>query len=221
MTDDLIREPGANGWERVTDPSDGAVYFFNVDTGDTQWDMPPDFGGAPGDFGAPAAPPIPPPFPGGGDFEAPPFGGGGFDDDFGTSGGFDESGWGNDAGADDGPPFGGPPDDGGFAPPVPAPASGLAAGLDVHSWWDGSATRASAEAYLSGSPSGSFIVRPSSQAGCLSLSVKNGQSFSVDHLILKQYPVGWSAQIQQKWVSPAKTLPLLLQKLQPYINYVD
>jgi hypothetical protein len=40
-------------------------------------------------------------------------------------------------------------------------------------WYDANATRASADQVLGAAPKGRFIVRPSSKAGCLALSVKD------------------------------------------------
>jgi serine/threonine protein kinase/cyclophilin family peptidyl-prolyl cis-trans isomerase len=94
------------------------------------------------------------------------------------------------------------------------------AGLQQYRWYQPYATRSSTEEYLS-HPSrqvrGNFVVRPSSQAEALALSVvvENG---SVAHSIIKRTEAGFVVKLDDEVSPPFPTVLELLVSIKPHVD---
>jgi hypothetical protein len=94
------------------------------------------------------------------------------------------------------------------------------AGLQQYRWYQPHATRSSTEEFLS-HPSrqvrGNFVVRPSSQAEALALSVvvENG---SVAHSIIKRTEAGFVVKLDDEVSPPFPTVLELLVSIKPHVD---
>ncbi len=110
-------------------------------------------------------------------------------------------------------------------PPQQAPAPmnmsvSIDHGLDRYGWYQSQATRASAEEFLSDSQrkvTGNFVVRPSSMAEALALSVvvRDG---SVAHSIIRRTEAGFVVKLDDEVSPPVPTVLELLESIKPHVE---
>lgn len=93
-------------------------------------------------------------------------------------------------------------------------------GLERYGWYQAQATRASAEEYLSDGQRkvpGNFVVRPSSMAEALALSVvvRDG---SVAHSIIRRTETGFVVKLDDEVSPPFPTVLELLESIKPHVE---